>query len=512
MNNQKYWENRSAWNMYHYMNEAEKTSDTIAEIYRKASRWLSMESEDVFERYMTKHRLSESEARRLLNMMQDKTSIRELLEKLQNNNNDTSKKELLAQLEAPAYQARLERFRQLQNQIDIVMKNVYDQEKDFSTQFYTDLGNEAYYRSIFEIQKRSELAFSFNHVSSRQIEKVLAMNWSGEHYSQRIWKNTQGLAQDLKEELLLNLITGRTERETAAIIANKFAQGASNARRLVRTESCFVSGELNAKAYEECGIEWYQFLATLDLRTSKICQSLDGKKFRVSERKNGKNYPPMHPWCRSTTISIVDESVIKELTRSAINPATGKRIKVPRTMNYQQWYEKYVRGKPEAELEEKKTRNRSSDRKQHENYKNVLGKNTPDKLDDFQEMKYTDSEKWNELKEAYKDVNWQRKALENHRSGEVHSVPYKADANSVFDKYEEGHLIQRRYYGRTGNPRLDIDMTNHGNSLKHSVVPHRHGWEELQDGAMKRSEVHDMPLKLGDKIANKDILKEGTKS
>ena len=68
------------------------------------------------------------------------------------------------------------------------------------------------------------------------------------------------------------------------IIANKFDQGIFEARRLVRTEAAFVSGELNAEAYEECDLQKYQFLATLDLRTSEICRSLDGKRFFLKDR------------------------------------------------------------------------------------------------------------------------------------------------------------------------------------------------------------------------------------
>lgn len=125
------------------------------------------------------------------------------------------------------------------------------------------------------------------------------------------------------------------------------------ARRLVRTESCFLNGELNAMAYEECEIEKYRYLATLDLRTSEICRSLDGKIFPLSERKAGKNYPPMHPWCRSTTISVTDEETLARMKRRAYNPATGRLELVPATMTYQEWYKKYVEGKPEAEAQEK---------------------------------------------------------------------------------------------------------------------------------------------------------------
>ena len=121
-------------------------------------------------------------------------------------------------------------------------------------------------------------------------------------------------------------------------------------------------------------------------------------------------------------------------------------------------------------------------------------------------MKYNNLERWKELQDAYKDVNWQRKALENHFSGNEHAAPYNSQPNSVFDNYRDGKIVQRRYYGRTGKPRLDIDMTDHGNSKEHPIVPHYHNWNERADGKLKRDAAHDNELKLGHRIANKDIL------
>lgn len=43
-------------------------------------------------------------------------------------------------------------------------------------------------------------------------------------------------------------------------------------------------------------------------------------------------------------------------------------------------------------------RNRSADKRQFEKYKAVLGKDIPETLEDFQKMKYNDSEKWEVLK------------------------------------------------------------------------------------------------------------------
>lgn len=287
---------------------------------------------------------------------------------------------------------------ELQNELDRVMQSIYKQEKRFTTAFYSDLANKIYYRSMFDIQQRTGLGFSFSHISKKQINKILSMNWSGQHYSKRIWANTQMLAQDLKTELAVNLLTSRTNREVAQIITNKFAAGASNARRLVRTESNFISSEMNYEAYKEAEIEEYQYLATLDLKTSAVCRSLDGKVFKVSERKVGVNCNPMHPWCRSTTISVVDKKYIDKMNRSALDPSIGRKIKVPRSMNYKEWYEKFVIGKPDVELQEKKEKNRSSDKQQYEKYKEILGKHIPNSLDNFQNTKYTDNKKWSKLK------------------------------------------------------------------------------------------------------------------
>jgi SPP1 gp7 family putative phage head morphogenesis protein len=394
--------------------------------------YISTKADEIFERFKRKHNLSESEARRLIALLHDKASIDELKRLL--DSSDIKSASIVAELESVAYQARLERLRQLQNEIDLVMKNIYQQERDFTTSFYTDLANESYYKTMFDLQQRIGVGFSFNHISQKQINKVLSMDWSGLNYSKRIWKNTQGLAKDLKEELLINLLTGRTNREVSEIIANKFASGASKARRLVRTESNFVSSELNFESYKEAGIEEYQFLATLDLKTSKVCRELDGKIFKVSERKVGVNCNPMHPWCRSTTISVVDRKYIDKMTRSARDPVTGKIIKVPRSMSYQQWYDKFVKGNSQAEANEKKIRNKSADKKQYQKYREILGKDAPKSLEEFQNMKYNDGEKWNVLqkrKNTYSDIdsrNW--------------SDDFKLKSKEAYNRFEkEGEIL-----------------------------------------------------------------------
>ena len=278
-----------------------------------------------------------------MNTLRDRTSIEELRQRLQSSSQKQEIADLLAELEAPAYQARIQRLQELQTQIDLVMQQVYKQEQAITTAHYIQLAEEAYNRSIFDIQQRTGFGFSFSHIDQKQVDKVLKSKWSGMNYSERVWRNTRAVAQEVKEALLVNLITGRTERETAEMLTKKFAGGSSKARRLIRTESCYLSNQLEMESYKECGIDKYQYLATLDLRTSEICRELDGKVFLVKDQQPGKNCPPMHPWCRSTTIAIIGEKMLEGMKRRARDPVTGKTYLVPASMNYREWYAKYVK-------------------------------------------------------------------------------------------------------------------------------------------------------------------------
>ena len=478
MKNDSYWENRAAWDMYHRMEDAEQTADLLAKVYRNSSMLLTHKAKDIFEKYMTKHGLSETQAWNLLNTMQDQTSLEELLNALRNKDSDKTKQELLRELEAPAYRVRIERLQDLLRQVDTVMQEVYQQEQLFDTSFFQNLCEDTYYRSIYNIQKQTGIGFSFSNISQKQIKQVLSMNWSGRHYSQRIWKNTQELSRTLKQELLVSLLTGRTDRETSEVIMNRCGAGAMQARRLVRTESCFLSGELTARSYEECGIEKYRYLATLDLRTSKICRELDGKIFSMKDRKAGKNYPPMHPWCRSTTISVIDEDELRNMKRRAYNPKTGRTETVPANMTYDQWYKKYVKGNAQAEAEEKSVQNAASDKKQYERYREILGKDAPKRFADFQEMKYNDPEKWRFTKLDYQ----RRNELLQHSELKLPNAENAMAADAKFEKYLfGGSHPEGLAKGDAFSSRLGYDAEN-WNSLKKQIIARAPQYPALSKG------------------------------
>lgn len=88
------------------------------------------------------------------------------------------------------------------------------------------------------------------------------------------------------------------------IISKKFDVNWNNSNRLVRTEIAKVQTQANEYWSKEHGIKKQLFSATLDGKTSKICQSLDGKVFNYDD--SNKPIPPLHPNCRSCLIDMVE--------------------------------------------------------------------------------------------------------------------------------------------------------------------------------------------------------------
>lgn len=109
---------------------------------------------------------------------------------------------------------------------------------------------------------------------------------------------------------------------------------------LVRTTVNHTASQAREETYKsnEDVVSGVQYVATLDARTTDICQSLDGKIFKVGQGPR----PPMHHQCRSTTIPVLKSW--KELGIDLKEAPAGTRAslngQVPARQNYSQWLKK----------------------------------------------------------------------------------------------------------------------------------------------------------------------------
>jgi SPP1 gp7 family putative phage head morphogenesis protein len=84
----------------------------------------------------------------------------------------------------------------------------------------------------------------------------------------------------------------------------------------------------------------YEYVATLDSRTSPICQRLDGKKFEYNKGPT----PPQHFNCRSTTVPVVDFNGLQKKyprlekpPKTALDTRPSATGRVPQNVSYGDW-------------------------------------------------------------------------------------------------------------------------------------------------------------------------------
>ena len=343
-----YWEQRRARELYEQFEAVEAQSKRLTRVYMEASRQVEADARRILRRFALKHSLSEREAIRVLNKMKSADDIRALKRALAINPDNA---ELKRELEASAYAARLARLVEVQKNVDNVTDTLARISVKMTSDALENVANESYYHSVFDMQQQANAAFPFDALDKSFVKDLLQTRWSGQNFSKRIWNNSDALAERVKDELLVSMLTGRSATKATQKIADAFSVDAWKARRLLRTESAYIDGQVRLEQYKKMGVEVYIYTAILDLRTSQICREHDKKRYLVKNAEVGVNYPPLHPWCRSSTIEDMPDELLARLQQSAIDPTTGEQITVPLSMTYDEWYRQYVKPK-EAELKQ----------------------------------------------------------------------------------------------------------------------------------------------------------------
>lgn len=331
-----YWEARKAREAYELYVDVEKSADELARIYAEASEEISRDARRLIRKFRLRHNLTEREARIVLSGV-DSSEYRRIINRIRTVNADFA-----AELEAPSFAQDLNRLKALQTHVDTVTRSIATASAPIFVKTLEKVAKEAYYHSIFDMQQQSGYGFLFNPLTEDKISEILSRKWSGENYSQRIWQNTEALAESVKRELVKGMLTGKSPFRMSQTINDRFHASSTNSRRLMRTEANYVANQVTLMSYTEAGVERYIYVAVLDLRTSEICRSLDRKRFLVKNAMVGENYPPMHPWCRSTTIAWMPDYLLRELQQRALDPKTGEKVLVPMSMNYEEWYRRFV--------------------------------------------------------------------------------------------------------------------------------------------------------------------------
>ena len=422
-----YWEQRAIKDKRFATNKTEEyINSRLKRAYTKVSKELETEIDEMYkkldksrallsqsnEKLLTSSKVSE--IRKLLKLLEEEKSklenVKGLPEEIAKNIEQNIKlmEESLRLKSGSGYVTHLEMMNERLNSLALSVANT-NQINMYG--FLADQYKDNYFRGVFRIQQGIGFGKDFVTPNIKVVQGVIMKKFAGSSFSKRIWKNANKLATSLKDTLTVGLIRGESIDQMTKRLLTRVEASQSRARTLIRTESARIYEEATKDAYKECGIEQYIYLATLDRKTSLICQELDMKSFPLKDAKVGENYPPMHPNCRSTTMA--DTKPLKRLARGA----DGKNYEVDGNLSYKDWYDGLSKDEQgRMSLENKKDKNRKRDKEEYNELKKYVQKRKMS-FNEFLNIKYNDDKtKYNEMKVIIPTIEGFKEKL---RNGEV---------------------------------------------------------------------------------------------
>ncbi len=314
MRSEEYWAKRMEAQNEAQLEEGEAYFRKERAEYDKAMARIKRDTEAWYARLAKNNAVSMAEARKLLSaseLREFRWNLDEYREAIIKHGGDPKWKKAIENARARIHISKLDEQKiRMRHEIEMLAaKRVKG-----TTDTMADIYKGGYYRSVYEVQRGKGKGVPPTQLDKRQIDRVLSKPWApdGSNFSARIWLDKTKLVAELETSLEQHIIRGEQLPTVIKNFSEKMGVSMRTAERLIRTEAAYFSGQSRLDGYRESGVERYKYVATMDHRTSEKCQGMNGKVILVSEAKAGVNYPPLHAYCRSTTIPFFGEEDSEE--------------------------------------------------------------------------------------------------------------------------------------------------------------------------------------------------------
>ncbi len=338
MNSRDYWQRRSEDRFLKVEADIGAAQKTLAQAFERSQREIQSQIDAFYGRYAKNNAVSLAEAQKALSLpeLRDFRDDLQAFRKLALDSMSTFNLEL----ENLSMQARVTRLQALKCRMDEIIERLYIGQRELIGGAATNIYSDQYHRTLFDADQYAGFHAEFARVNDAAVKRLLDYPFDGLMFSTRLWRQSEDLKPQIQQLVNRMFVTGKPPQDFADELVARFGVKAKEAYRLLYTEGAFVAEQATLDAYREDEIDRYEYTSALDAKTCSDCGNLDGKRFAVKDAKPGINYPPMHPWCRCTTIPVV-EGITPDGTRFA-RDRDGRAVEVPADMTYKQWKAKFV--------------------------------------------------------------------------------------------------------------------------------------------------------------------------
>lgn len=334
--NQAYWTRRFLTVKAKQLKNTEDYERALQPELNGLYQTLHKDLEDWYVRYAANAGITKEEAQKLLANINTKhweLTLKEFEHLAKEGGHDQ-------ELNSEYYKSRIARLQDLEAQLrqhtsSFAGSQTESMRKELAKQY-----DETYMQTNYNLQAaKAQITANFARFNEAQLRIVVSEPWGkdGKDFSKRIWSNyRKEMPSMLMDTVLRGTLLGYSEPKIAQMFHARFQNvEKNNIHRLIISEMAHVQEEATAKGYEENEIEEYEYMATLESHTCEVCAKLDGQRFKVSERKPGVNYPPIHARCRCTTVPWI-KGLPETKERWMRDPQTGKG-KLIKNMKFDEW-------------------------------------------------------------------------------------------------------------------------------------------------------------------------------
>lgn len=236
-----YWQKRAEQIAERQHKKADEYIEKLKREYEKALKSIQRDIEVFYQRFAINNEISFAEAKKLLTegeLEEFRMTLEEFIEKAKDNADGRWTKIL----DNVYFKTRVSRLEALQIQIRQQIELLKASEQQKTKELLSDVYEDTYYRTIFELQKGVGIGSTFAKVDNKALENVLSQPWQGSNFSARIWDDRDKLLRELETALSQAFIRGDSIDRITQALAKRMSVSYSNAARIIRTETSFIVG------------------------------------------------------------------------------------------------------------------------------------------------------------------------------------------------------------------------------------------------------------------------------
>ena len=300
--NRRYWAEREAEALKHYITDEKEYDKEIKRIYQNMLDACQKEIESFYAKYASAEGISLAEAKKRVSKLDIAAYERKAAKYVKEKN--FSKK---ANEEMRLYNAtmKINRLEMLKANIGLETIAGHDELEKFMAGILKG-------RTMDELERQAGILGKTIRNNAAKAHAIVNGSFHSGTFSDRIWQYQDLMREDLGKLLQQGLIQGKGARAIAKGLKKywygndpRTGGGATYCmERLMRTELARVQTEAQKQSFIENGVDYYVF--RVNGGCCAICQSLSGKRFRVAKMMPGENAAPLHPHCRCSASPYVD--------------------------------------------------------------------------------------------------------------------------------------------------------------------------------------------------------------